>query len=177
MDSKASMAAQLRQKSDSGDAGHKRLAADSRRRSSKSSRELRVDPPEPNLPEPKSNRSVANKIYRRINLDRPLLNLPVQFPSIWIAQSAVTTQASDLRKRRSQSASTNLRHVKNAAIPAQGPQTFLKAPLRGDMHCAHGAARTERPPVSTDRARTAKSTDFLDFPSQILQQEINVSQS
>ena len=41
-------------------------------------------------------------------------------------------------------------HVKNALIPAQGPQNFLKAPLRGGMRCAHGAARTERPPVSTD---------------------------
>ena len=53
--------------------------------------------------------------------------------------------------------------MKNALIPAQGPQIFLKAPLRGGVRCAHGAARTERPPVSTDRARTAKSTDFLDF--------------
>ena len=127
------MAAQLRQKSDSGDAGHKRLAADSRRRSSKSSRELR--PPEPNLPEPKSNRSVANKIYRRINLDRPLLNLPVQFPSIWIAQSAVTTQASDLRKPRSQSASTNLRRRPRGGVLHSGgskgsPGTALIAQRR-----------------------------------------------
>ena len=42
----------------------------------------------------------------------------------------------------------------------QGPQNFLKAPLRGDVRCAHGAARTDRPPVSTDRARTPKSPIF-----------------
>jgi len=54
-------------------------------------------------------------------------------------------------------------------VSPQGPQNFLKAPLRGNLRCAHGAARTERPPVSTDRARTSKSPIFSMFPSQILQ--------
>ena len=53
--------------------------------------------------------------------------------------------------------------MENALISPQGPQNFLKAPLRGGMRYAHGAARTERPPVSTDRARTAKSPIFLNF--------------
>ena len=46
------------------------------------------------------------------------------------------------------------------AIAPEGPQKFLKAPLRGDVRCAHGAARTDRPPVSTDPARTTKSPIF-----------------
>ena len=53
--------------------------------------------------------------------------------------------------------------MKNALISPQGPQNFLKAPLRGGVRYAHGAARTERPPVSTDRARTAKSPMFWIF--------------
>ena len=59
--------------------------------------------------------------------------------------------------------------MENALISPQGPQNFLKAPLRGGVRYAHGAARTERPPVSTDRARTAKAPIFWIFPSQILQ--------
>ena len=43
-------------------------------------------------------------------------------------------------------------HVKNALIPAQGPQNFLKELLRGGMRCAHGAARTvHRTPARVDR--------------------------
>jgi len=50
--------------------------------------------------------------------------------------------------------------VEIAAIASQGPQNFPKARLRGGVRCAHGAARTDRPPVSTDRARIAKSPIF-----------------
>jgi len=55
--------------------------------------------------------------------------------------------------------------VEIAAMTPQGPQNFLKAPLRGDVRCAHGVARTGRPPVSTDRARTAKNHRFSGFRS------------
>ena len=59
--------------------------------------------------------------------------------------------------------------VEIAAMAPQGPQNFLRTPLRGDVRCAHGAARTDHPPVSTDPARTAKSPIFWISFSQILQ--------